>query len=105
MREGFGMPYIGSSSKSQQEGILSFLVSDLPPECTSVTSRNEPSFPAGCNTSLAFINALVRCVLFMVLCCLFSQGYYVLYRALEFASAFKATGTFSGLIKPLIWYE
>lgn len=102
MREGFGMPYIGSTSKSQQEGILSFLVSDLPPERTSVTTRNEPAFPAGCNTSLAFIDALVRCVLFMVLCCLFSQGYYVLYRAPEFASAFKATSTFPVLIKLLI---
>lgn len=105
MREGFGMSYIGSSSKSQQEGILSLLVSDLPPKHTSVTTRNEPSFPAGGNTSLAFINALVSGVLFMVLCHLFSQGYYVCYTALEFALAFKATSTFSVLIKPLIWHE
>ena len=79
MREGFGMPYIGSTNKSQQEGLLSFLLSNLPLKCTSVPTRNEPSFSAGCNTSLAFIIALVRCVLFMVLCHLFSQGYYVFY--------------------------
>ena len=91
--------------KSQQEGILALLVSNLPPKYTSVPTRNEPSFSAGCNTSLAFINASVSCVLFMVLYYLFSQGYYVFYRALAFASAFKATSTFSVLIKPLIWYE
>lgn len=75
MRDGLGMPYTGFSSKSQQEATLSVL--DLPPKCTSVTTRNEPSFTAGSNTSLAFINALVSCVVFIVSCHLFSQGYCI----------------------------
>lgn len=47
MREGFGMPYVGCTGKSQQEDILSLLISDLPPKCASVTAGNEPPFPAG----------------------------------------------------------
>lgn len=87
MREGFGMPYIGSTTSPNKKAFsLSLLVSSLPPKYTSVPTRSEPSFSAGCNASVAFINALVSCVLFMVLCHLFSQGYNVFYRALESVS-------------------
>lgn len=94
------MPYIGSSSKSQQEGILSLLVSYLPPKYTNVTTRNEPSFPAGCNTSLAFINALVSCVLFRVLRIYFPRDIMLATQPLSLHQLLKLTAPFQFLLSP-----
>lgn len=100
MREGFGMPYIGSTSKSQQEGILFLMLSKLPPKCTSVPTRNEASFPVGCNTSLAFIDASVSCVLFMVYATYFPRGIMFSTQPLTLHQLLKLPAPFQFLLSP-----